>query len=85
MYDLIKEYRNSVKAFFYEKTASFFNISLKREFNPKDVYEDYLIEDILERSFQQDVLIRQKSPLNYNILDLASKWKKPVPQPTTKR
>jgi len=82
MYDLIKEYRNGVKAFFYEKTASLFNISLKRKFNPKDVYEDYLIEDILERSFQEDVLVRQKSPLNYNLLDLTSKWKKPQPKLT---
>jgi len=82
MYDLIKEYRNGVKAFFYEKTASLFNISLKREFNPKEVYEDYLIEDILERSFQEDVLVRQKSPLNYKLLDLTSKWKKPKPKLT---
>lgn len=82
MYELIKEYRNGVKAFFYEKTASLFNISLKREFNPKEVYEDYLIEDILERSFQEDVLVRQKSPLNYKLLDLTSKWKKPKPKLT---
>ncbi len=77
MYDLIKEYRNGFKAFFYEKTASLFNISLKKEFNPNEVYEDYLIEDILERSFQESVLIRQESPLNYNILDLITKWKTP--------
>lgn len=77
MFDLIKEYRNGLKAFFYEKTASLFSISLKREFNPVMVYEDYLIEDILERSFQDDKLVRQKSPLNYNILDVADKWKKP--------
>lgn len=82
MFDLIKEYRNGLKAFFYEKTASLFNISLKREFNPIEVYEDYLIEDILERSFQEDKLVRQKSPLNYNILDVADKWKKPSPKLT---
>lgn len=78
MFDLIKEYRNGLKAFFYEKTASLFNISLKKEFNPEAVYEDYLIEDILERSFQEDVLERQESPLNYNILEVADKWKKPT-------
>lgn len=77
MYDLIKEYRSGVKAFIYEKTASFFDLSLKQKFNPEEVYQDYLIEDILERSFQDDILVRQKSPLNYNILDLATKWKKP--------
>ncbi len=77
MYNLIKEYRNGLKAFFYEKTASLFNLSLKKEFNPKEIYEDYLIEDILERSFQSDILERQKSPLNYNILELSNKWKVP--------
>lgn len=77
MFDLIKEYRSGLKAFFYEKTASFFDLSLKQKFNPEEVYQDYLIEDILERSFQDDILVRQKSPLNYNILDLASKWKNP--------
>ena len=82
MYNLIKEYRNGVKAFFYERTASLFDISLKKEFNPETVYEDYLIEDILERSFQDDVLVRQKSPLNYNLLELSSKWKKPKPKLT---
>lgn len=77
MFDLIKEYKSGFNAFFYEKTASLFNISLKRTFNPVAVYEDYLIEDVLERSFQDDKLVRQKSPLNYNILDVADKWKKP--------
>jgi len=80
MYDLIKEYRNGFKAYFYEKTASLFNISLKRKFNPKEVFEDYLIEDILERSFQEDKLVRQKSPLNYNLLNLISKWQKSSPK-----
>jgi len=77
MFELIKEYRNGVKAFLYQKTASIFDLSLKQKFNPTEVYEDYLIEDILERSFQNDILIRQKSPLNYDILELADKWKKP--------
>ncbi len=82
MFDLIKEYKNGFNAFFYEKTASLFNISLKKTFNPVAVYEDYLIEDILERSFQNDKLERQKSPLNYNILDVADKWKRPTPKLT---
>lgn len=83
MFDLIKEYRSGVKAFIYEKTASLFDLSLKQKFDPNTVYEDFLIEDILERSFQDDILVRQKSPLNYNILELSDKWKKPKKPKTT--
>ena len=81
MFDLIKDYRSGWKAFWYQRTASLFNISLKREFKPNEVYEDYLIEDILERCFQNDVLERQKPAVKFNILNLIDKWKgyKPTP------
>ncbi|WP_010179994.1 DUF4294 domain-containing protein [Aquimarina agarilytica] len=81
MFDLIKNYRSGWKAFWYEKTAHLFNISLKREFDPTNVYEDYLIEDILERSFQNDLLVRQPPAVKFNLFELIEKWKayEPVP------
>ena len=81
MFDLIKDYRSGWKAFWYQRTASLFNISLKREFKPNEVYEDYLIEDILERCFQNDVLERQKPAIKFNILNLIDKWKSYKPTP----
>lgn len=80
MYELIKEYRSGFKAFLYDRTAHLFNISLKRKFEPYTVYEDYLIEDILERSFQDGVLLRQPSSVKSSLYDLVDKWKghKPV-------
>ena len=44
---LIKELRNGWKATIYQATASFFKLSLKETYDPKESYEDYLIEDIL--------------------------------------
>ncbi|WP_010522594.1 DUF4294 domain-containing protein [Aquimarina agarivorans] len=81
MFDLIKNYRSGWKAFWYEKTAHLFNISLKREFDPTNVYEDYLIEDILERSFQNDVLVRQPPAVKFNLFELIDKWKTHDPTP----
>jgi len=75
MYELIKEYRNGFKAFVYDTTAHLFNISLKRKFEPKKEYEDYLIEDILHRSFQEGVLEEQIPVIYYPILDLRDVWK----------
>ena len=75
MYELIKEYRNGFKAFVYDTTAHLFNISLKRKFEPKKEYEDYLIEDILHRSFQEGILEEQIPVIYYPILDLRDVWK----------
>ena len=75
MYDLVKEYRSGFKAFVYDRTAHFFNISLKREFQPTKVYEDYLIEDILQRSFQDGILERQPTASKVSFYDLVDIWK----------
>ncbi|GAA4304201.1 DUF4294 domain-containing protein [Aestuariibaculum suncheonense] len=73
-FDLVKELRSGWRAFWYNTTASMFDISLKREFNPLLVKEDYLIEDILLRSFQSGLLERQESAVKYNFYDLTDKW-----------
>lgn len=75
-YDLVKELRTGWRAFWYNTTASLFEISLKEEYKPFEVKEDYLIEDILERSFRDNILERQAptSPINY--LDLVAHWNK---------
>lgn len=75
-FDLIKELRTGWNAFWYNVTANLFEISLKEEFQPYEVKEDYLIEDILERAFQENVLERQipSHPIDY--LDLSSHWSK---------
>ncbi len=73
-FSLVKELRSGWRAFWYSTTAKMFKISLKEEFNPKEVHEDYLIEDILQRAFSADKLERQKSVLDYDYATLNDKW-----------
>lgn len=73
-FQLIKELRSGWRAFWFNNTARLFDISLKEEFNPMNVSEDYLIEDILERAFQDGKLERQNSAFPIDYLELTKKW-----------
>lgn len=73
-FDLVKELRNGWRAFWYNTTASMFDISLKKEYDPYNNKEDYLIEDILQRNFQSGVLERQKSAVKFDFYELTNKW-----------
>lgn len=75
-FELVKELRTGWRAFWYNTTANLFEISLKEEYRPYKVKEDYLIEDILEKSFQEGILERQlpASPIDYH--DLMAHWSK---------
>ena len=73
-FDLVKELRSGWRAFWYNTTASMFDISLKETFDPWNNKEDYLIEDILERNFQNGILKRQKAAIPIDYYDLTNKW-----------
>lgn len=75
-FDLVKELRTGWRAFWYNTTASMFDISLKEEYRPFDIKEDYLIEDILERSFRESILERQAPAFEIDYLELTSHWDK---------
>lgn len=75
-FDLVKELRTGWRAFWYNTTASLFEISLKEEYRPFDVKEDYLIEDILERAFQSKQLDRQAPAFPIDYFDLQTSWNK---------
>lgn len=75
-FDLVKELRTGWKAFWYNTTAKMFHISLKEEYHPESVEEDYLIEDILQRAFTSGSLERQDSVLDYDYASLTNKWAK---------
>lgn len=75
-FDLVKELRTSWRAFWYNTSASLFDISLKEEYNPFKNKEDYLIEDILERSFQENILERQEPAFPIDFFELQLFWNK---------
>lgn len=74
-FDLIKNLRSGWRAFWFNNTALLFNISLKEEFDPWMVKEDYLIEDILERNFQSGMLERQEPKIVFDFFELSTKWR----------
>lgn len=73
-FELIKELRSGWRAFWFNNTANMFSISLKKEFDPLNIKEDYLIEDILQRNFQNGRLETQKSALGHDFFELTDKW-----------
>ncbi|MEO8773045.1 MAG: DUF4294 domain-containing protein [Gelidibacter sp.] len=73
-FQLIKDLRSGWRAFWFNNTAKLFDISLKEEFNPLLESEDYLIEDILERAFQNGQLDRQRSAFPIDYFELKAKW-----------
>ena len=75
--DLIKELRSGWRAFWFNNTAKVFDISLKKEFSPIDEKEDYLIEDILQRAFQNEQLERQRPGFEIDFYACVNKWGKP--------
>ncbi|MCX2681523.1 DUF4294 domain-containing protein [Galbibacter sp. EGI 63066] len=74
-FNLVKELRSGWRAFWYNTTASMFDITLKIEYQPETVQEDYLIEDILQRAFASGRLERQESALDFDYAVLTNKWK----------
>ena len=73
-FDLVKDLRSGWRAFWYNTTASMFDISLKETYEPDAVHEDYLIEDILQRAFARDQLEAQPSALKFDYSALTNKW-----------
>ncbi|MDA8687316.1 DUF4294 domain-containing protein, partial [Schleiferiaceae bacterium] len=51
VYEIIKTYRNGLSARFWSMTAWWYDIDLKRPYDPENDAEDRLIENILLRKF----------------------------------
>jgi hypothetical protein len=79
-HNLVKELRNGWRVFLYQTTASLFKLSLKDVYDPKTIYEDYLIEDILQRAFSEDRLESQDTALDYDLDSLYNYWKENKPK-----
>ncbi|WP_440880890.1 DUF4294 domain-containing protein [Tenacibaculum sp. C7A-26P2] len=60
----IKSLRSGWKAFWYNTTANLFKLSLKSKYKPETENEDYLIEDVIQRSLINESLVYQEPKLN---------------------
>ncbi len=72
-FELLKDLRSGWKAYWSDKTASLFKLSLKSEYHPESVNEDLLIEDILQRAFLDMKLENQKTKLDFDYNELSRK------------
>lgn len=75
MYELIKDYRSGWQAFWYNSTAKMFRLSLKKEYEPDEIALDFIIEDILQRSYINGTLEEQEPKLDIDYLQLLDQWK----------
>lgn len=48
---LVKKLRNGLRAFSYNSLGKLFDISIKKEYDPKNIKEDAIIEDVLKRAY----------------------------------
>ena len=71
-YNNIKTLRSGWKAFWYNTTANLFKLSLKSEYHPESINEDYLIEDVLQRAFIDERLVVQKSKVTIDFPKIAA-------------
>ena len=74
-FNLIKDLRSGWRAYWYNNTAKLFKMSLKIPFNPEVSKEDYLIEDILQRHFQDGILDYQPPYTEFDLYNLSNQWK----------
>ena len=75
LYELIKDYRSGFKAFWYNSSAKLFKLNLKNEYHPESIALDFIVEDILQRSFANGTLENQPSKLPFDYFELKNKWK----------
>ena len=74
-FELVKEIRSGWNAFWYHKTAKLFKMSIKLEYDPKNIDEDFMIEDILQRAFVNGNLESQPSKLDFDYIKIATNRK----------
>ncbi len=74
-FDLIKDLKSGWKAFWSNNTARLFDINLKTEYNPYEVYEDYQIEGILLTAYNNARLVKQDPAKKIDYTRLSNTWK----------
>lgn len=77
-YDLIKELKSGWRAFWSSNTAKLFDLDLKQEYDPYNNTEDFLIESILIKAFNEKRLDKQDPAKLIDHGDLANFWREKI-------
>lgn len=75
-YELIRRLRSGWSAFWFNNTASIFDISLKEEYKPVTIVEDFYVEDILQQQFNREELEPQQAVIEFDYFKGRSNWNK---------
>lgn len=75
-FEIIRGLRSGVRAFLYNVSAKVFTISLKEEYDPYHIEEDYYIEHILQMAFQKDELEYKEPKKDINFDEIMQKREK---------
>ncbi|WP_194852545.1 DUF4294 domain-containing protein [Nonlabens antarcticus] len=73
-YELIRRLRSGWSAFWFNNTASIFDISLKEEYKPITIVEDFYVEDILQQQFKREELEPQKPLIPFDYFKGRNNW-----------
>lgn len=84
-YTLVKDLKSGWKAFWASNTAKVFDINLKEEYDPFTVTEDFLIESILIKAFNEGRLQRQPPANGIDYVELSRVWKDKVEKAKEKK
>ncbi|MGB3591036.1 MAG: DUF4294 domain-containing protein [Nonlabens sp.] len=74
-YNLLRRLRSGWSAFWFDKTARIFDLSLKEIYQPETVVEDFYIEDILLNAFIDEKLEEQEPASTSNYYKAKDNWK----------
>lgn len=74
VYDLVKDLRSGWKAFWYNTTANLFKLSLKIPYDPTVNREDYMIEDVLQRAWRDNLIELESPKLAFDYFKIPKTW-----------
>jgi hypothetical protein len=79
IYDLLKEYKSGLSAFWWQRMAKMYKIDLKEIYDPVNRKEDFWMEDILIRAFRDGLLEPSPPKVKVDYYGLYKKWMEKAP------
>jgi len=79
VYDFLKEYKSGISAFWWQRMAKLYKIDLKETYDPVNRKEDFWMEDILIRAFQDGTLEPSPPKVIVDYYALYDKWMEKLP------
>jgi len=80
VYDFLKEYKSGMSAFWWQRMAKLYKIDLKEIYDPVNRKDDFWMEDILIRAFQEGILEPSPPKVIVDYYALHDKWMDKMPR-----